>query len=82
MLLTGIAEGRFEMRTLAADGEPGEWTDTWDTPDQLPRLVRLELRMQDEASHWPTLVAAPRLGATMGAPLARQPDPLPEGVEQ
>ena len=28
----------------------------------LPRLVRLTLRFGDERSHWPTLVAAPRLG--------------------
>lgn len=82
VLLGGIAAGRFEMRTLDVEGTPGPWTDEWDMPDQLPRLVRLELRMQDEAVHWPTLVAAPRLGASTGTPLFVQPDPLPPGVEQ
>ena len=62
VLLEGIAEGRFETRTLGQDGEPGPWTSDWETPGQLPRLVRLRLRMDDPQSHWPTLVASPRLG--------------------
>ena len=65
VLLAGIAEGRFELRTLDDEGKPGEWTQDWETPGQLPRLVRLELRMQDPNAAWPTLVAAPRLGATV-----------------
>lgn len=62
VLLDGIAEGGFEVRTLDADGEPGDWTGDWDTPGQFPRLVRLELRLAEPRAHWPTLVAAPRLG--------------------
>lgn len=62
ILLDGIAEGEFETRTLDDDGEPGEWRKRWDRPAQIPRLVRLRLRMSDERAHWPTLVAAPRLG--------------------
>lgn len=82
VLLTGIAEGRFEMRTLDVDGAAGPWLDEWETPGLLPRLVRLELRMQDEAAHWPTLIAAPRLGAAVGPMPAVDSDPLPPGVEQ
>lgn len=82
VLLTGIAEGRFEMRTLDTDGEPGPWTTSWETPELLPRLVRLELRMADEVSRWPTLVAAPRLGSTVQSVMTMDPDPLPPGVEQ
>ena len=81
VLLTGIAEGRFEMRTLADDGQPGEWTADWATPGQLPRLVRLRLRLLDGNAHWPELVAAPRLGAAV-APAPLDADPDPEGVEQ
>ena len=80
ILLTGIAEGRFEMRTLDDLGEPGEWTTDWDTPGLIPRLVRLRLRMQDENSPWPELVAAPRLGAMM-QPTPLDADPGVEGVE-
>jgi general secretion pathway protein J len=82
VLLTGIAEGRFELRTLDDEGKPGDWTTDWETPALLPRLVRLELRMQDEAVHWPTLVAAPKLGATVQPVLAMDADPVPAGVEQ
>ena len=85
VLLTGIAEGRFEMRTLGDDGEPGEWTAEWDTPGQLPRLVRLRLRLLDDAAQWPEFIAAPRLGAAV-APNALdadpEPDPDPEGDEE
>ena len=79
MLLTGIAEGRFEMRTLDEFGEPGDWTGDWETPALLPRLVRLRLRMQDENAPWPELVAAPRLGA-MVQPAPLDIDPSGEDV--
>ena len=46
----------------------------------IPRLVRLRLRMQDENSPWPELVAAPRLGAMM-QPTPLDADPGVEGVE-
>lgn len=62
ILLEGIAEGRFELRTLTDQGEPGPWTRQWETPARIPHLVRLHLRMVDERTRWPVLVAAPRLG--------------------
>ena len=61
VLLEGIAEARFEVRTLDDDGEPGAWVDDWPKTDQIPRLVRLKLRMRDPRAQWPDLVAAPRL---------------------
>ena len=61
VLLEGIAEAVFEVRTLDDDGEPGDWTDDWRQNDQFPRRVRLKLRMRDERAQWPELVAAPRL---------------------
>ncbi len=82
VLLTGIADGRFEMRTLDSDGEPTAWTDDWDTPGQLPRLVRLRLRMADPGAAWPELVAAPRLGQAPPPLMAVDADPVPDGVEQ
>ena len=74
VLLDGIAEARFEVRTLEADGEPGDWVDDWPRQDQFPRLVRLTLRMRDPRAQWPELVAAPRLAqaplpAFTGAPI-------------
>lgn len=67
VLLEGIAEGGFEVRTLAEEGEPGDWSDDWDRPGEMPRLVKLELRLRDPGASWPTLVAAPRLAASMTA---------------
>ena len=61
VLLDGIAEAQFEVRTLDPDGEPGAWTNDWRQTGQFPRLVRLELRLRDPRAQWPTLVASPRL---------------------
>ncbi|HEX4853527.1 type II secretion system protein GspJ [Arenimonas sp.] len=80
VLLDGIAEGGFAFRTLDDDGKPGAWTPRWDTPQSMPRLVRLELRMADERARFPTLVAAPRQAASLvagwgGAPIDGYPQP-------
>lgn len=83
ILLTGIAGGAFELRTVGDDGEPGPWSEDWDTPDRLPRLVRLQLRMQDDAASWPLLVAAPRLGhATPVQGVGRADAPDLDGGQQ
>lgn len=83
VLLEGLAEARFAVRTLAPDGEPGEWTGDWDTVGQIPRLVRLEAQFTEPRARWPAFVAAPRLGQApppgAGAPTVRPgPQPLPE----
>lgn len=67
ILLEGIADGGFEFRTLDDDGRPGAWTARWDSPETMPRLVRLELRMADERARFPSLVAAPRQAAAVAA---------------
>lgn len=77
VLLDGIAEARFEVRTLDPDGEPGDWVDDWPRQGDLPRLVRLTLRMRDPRAQWPELVAAPRLAqaplpAFTGAPIQEE----------
>ncbi|MBW8368528.1 MAG: prepilin-type N-terminal cleavage/methylation domain-containing protein [Arenimonas sp.] len=74
VLIDGIAEGTFEVRTLDDDGKPGNWSDDWRQIDQFPRLVRLQLRMRDERAQWPELVTAPRLVQT--------PLPSPRGLDQ
>lgn len=76
VLLDGIAEASFEVRTLDDDGEPGAWTENWKEEGQFPRLVRLTLRMRDPRAQWPELVAAPRLAQ---APLPAYAGPPIEG---
>lgn len=61
ILLEGIRQGVFEMRTLDERSEPGAWSTRWEDPAQIPRLVRLQLQLEDPRAQWPTLVAAPRL---------------------
>lgn len=67
ILLEGIAEGGFALRTLDDQGEPGPWLDDWDLTAQVPHLVRLELRLREPGASWPTLVAAPRLAGGVPA---------------
>ena len=50
-------------------------------PGQLPRLVRLRLRLLDATAPWPEFVAAPRLGAAV-APTPLDADPDPDGAQQ
>lgn len=63
VLLRGIAEGGFEARGLTPEGEPGPWRDRWETPGQLPLLVRLRLQARDAGKPFPDLLVALRLGA-------------------
>ncbi len=70
VLLDGIAEARFDVRGFDDQGEPGPWTERWDTPSQMPRLVRLQVRMREPRARFPMLLIAPRLGQS----------PLPVGV--
>ena len=65
VLLDGLADAKFEYRTVDDRGQPGAWSDTWDQPAVLPPLVRLRLRFEDETKRWPELVLAPRLATPM-----------------
>lgn len=55
-LAAELAEVRFAYRTLAPDGRPGPWQDTWTTPDALPPQVRVRIR--DAQGPWPDMVVA------------------------
>jgi general secretion pathway protein J len=77
VLLDGIAQARFEFRTLEENGRAGRWTDEWDLPATLPPLVRLKVSFNDESRRWPELVMAPRLATPM-APPPVEPLALPE----
>ena len=76
VLLDGIEEGSFEVRTIDAQSRPGRWEDEWDTSAQLPPQVRVRVRFRDPQRRWPELVVATRLGAAFAAtppvPLAGQ----------
>lgn len=63
LLLDGIAEGAFEVRTIDERGKPGKWQDDWNLSAQLPPQVRVRLAFRDPRRRWPELVVATRLGA-------------------
>ena len=77
VLLDGIAEASFAVRGLDEIDEAGDWRAQWDSTDQVPALVRLQLRFAEPRARWPEFVAAPRLG------VAPQPGPQAgqEGLE-
>ncbi len=53
VLLDNIDEAQFEFRALDADGVVGDWSSqAWETPEQLPMVLRLRLRFAD-AQRWP-----------------------------
>jgi general secretion pathway protein J len=67
LLLDGIEEGSFEVRTINEQARPGRWQDEWDTSAQLPPQVRVRIRFREPRRRWPELVVATRLGAAFAA---------------
>lgn len=70
ILLRGIADGAFEARALSPEGQAEAWSDRWESPAQLPPLLRLRIELNDGRQHFPELVVAPRLGqGSTGTPV-------------
>lgn len=78
VLLRGVVDGAFEVRTLAPDGGIGPWLPEWQQPAQLPQLVRLRLQTMPGQAPFPDLVAALRLGASYGPSLPTVDEPAPD----
>ena len=56
VLLDRIADGRFEYRSLDADGNLTDWSSDWQDPEITPLMIRIELTMQPGVQMpWPTL---------------------------
>lgn len=67
VLLDGIEEGSFEVRTIDEQSRPGRWQEQWDVSAQLPPQVRVRIRFREPKRRWPDLVIATRLGAAFAA---------------
>lgn len=62
VLLENVRSGGFEFLGLDEDGEPTDWTSSWDEPELLPVAVRLNLEFAgDLRLLWPELVAGVRI---------------------
>jgi general secretion pathway protein J len=77
VLLTGIADGGFQYRSIDDQGRPGTWQDEWPTASVLPPMVRLRLRFESPRERWPELVIVPKL-ATPQAPVPVTPIAAPD----
>jgi len=68
VLVEGLESARFRYRTYAQDGTLGEWTDKWETAEQLPLMVEVTL-VERGGEAWPPVVVALPLAAmtTTGA---------------
>src|SRR4249920_498999 len=63
VLLDGIEDAAFEVRTVDEHLRPGRWQEKWEISAQLPPQVRVRLRFRDPNRIWPEFVVATRLGA-------------------
>jgi general secretion pathway protein J len=79
VLLDGIEEGSFEVRTIDEHSRPGRWQDEWETSAQLPPQVRVRVRFKDARRQWPELLVATRMGAAFAA---TPPVPLADGGQR
>lgn len=74
VLLENIVEARFAYRGLDERGELAEWVERWETPAQLPLMIRLDLRLADERMRWVPLEAALPLGfGRIAGPVVARP---------
>jgi general secretion pathway protein J len=77
VLLDGIADASFEVRTVDEHLRPGRWQEKWQVSAQLPPQLRLRLHFRDPKRSWPDFVVATRLGAAFAA---QPPVPLADGA--
>ncbi|WNL46691.1 prepilin-type N-terminal cleavage/methylation domain-containing protein [Dyella sp. BiH032] len=73
VLMDDVREGHFSYRTPDTPDQPGTWQPTWPDPRMLPRVVRVELKL-DGLHDWPRLDAPLRIDPTAG--LGQQMDML------
>lgn len=70
VLLDGLADARFEYRTIdPATGELEDWSDEWEDPQQLPAMVRLLVEFdRDDQRSWPSLEVPMKLAHGVATP--------------
>lgn len=66
VLLRGIAEGDFAIRSLDSNGRMAPWQGDWAVTAQMPSLFRMRLRLRNDSTRFPELVVPLRLGVGYG----------------
>ena len=65
VLLENIKDAQFSFMKLDEEGEPGDWENDWEEPENTPLMVQLEVDMGDKAlMSFPTMEIALMLDAT------------------
>jgi len=65
VLLENIRDAKFSFMKLDEEGEPEDWENEWEEPENTPLMVQLEVDMGDKAlMPWPTMEVALMLDAT------------------
>lgn len=65
LVLDGLAEARFEYRTVDENGVATDWLREWENPQFLPMMVRLVAEFpRDRPQRWPELEIPVMAGST------------------
>ncbi len=65
VLLENIKDAQFSFMKLDEEGEPGDWENEWEEPENTPLMVQLEVDMGEKAlMPFPTMEIALMLDAT------------------
>jgi general secretion pathway protein J len=57
LLAGGLQGGRFSYYPATPLQAGSPWQPQWDKPEQLPRMVRMELQLPGQTQPWPAVVA-------------------------
>jgi general secretion pathway protein J len=65
VLLENVKDAEFSFMKLDEEGEPGDWENDWEEPENTPLMVKLEVDMGEGAlMQWPIMEVALMLDAT------------------
>lgn len=70
LLLDNIKSAEFTFLLIDENGEPSDWTASWDDENQLPAAVALEIEFNEDVFiQWPMLTTSVRIdpGAVSGS---------------
>lgn len=83
VLLRGLQDAQFEFLEVDNDGLPLGWVTDWQTPETLPRAVRLQLGLPEQTQvNWPPLIAAARIDPSAVRATGSTPSSYSEAINR
>lgn len=81
LLLSGIASGAFAYRSIDGAGEVGDWEPEWEEVGTIPKLVVIDLKLDDSTRHtWPQLTISPAIDTGASNASQTRSNLLPGGI--